>query len=611
MEHLKKPNLKDVTVTGGMWEQKDRLNRETSIYSVYDRFSDTGRFSAIINGWHEGMEHKPHIYWDSDVAKWLEGAAYIIAKHPDARLEAMCDETIEAIAKRQDADGYFNSYFQQCEPDAKFTRRVDHEMYCCGHFIEAAAAYAEATGKTLLLDVVKKYVDLIEKVFIKEKSAPFFTPGHEEIELALVRLYEYTNDKKYLEMSKYFIDERGRNKEDNYEWNTEYALQDYAPVRDMTTAEGHSVRACYLYSAMTDEAREYSDDEMLSACEKIFDSIIYKRMYITGGIGSTYQSEAFTLDYDLPDKTAYTETCAAISLAFFSERMSRTILNSKYADTFERALYNGILSGVSLDGKRFFYCNPLKVIPRLHYRNKCMTKPHREFQPYERVEVFDCSCCPPNINRFISSLGRYIYACDETKVVLNQFIENEAEFDGVKISVKTDYPMSGAVKINASGMGDKKLLVRIPAWCETFNVNKNYELKDGYAYFSSDNGSIELSIEFDMPVTFVEADPRVEECAGKIAVCRGPVVYCAESCDNGENLSALALDILNPQFGIENNDEFENTITVNGFRNTHGENMLYSKLGSGEKTNVRIKMIPFHAFANRGGSEMFVWMNKQ
>ena len=555
MEHLRKPNLKDVTVTGGMWEQKDRLNRETSIYSVYDRFSDTGRFSAIINGWHEGMEHKPHIYWDSDVAKWLEGAAYIIAKHPDARLEAMCDETIEAIAKRQDADGYFNSYFQQCEPDAKFTRRVDHEMYCC--------------------------------------------------ELALVRLYEYTNDKKYLEMSKYFIDERGRNKEDNYEWNTEYALQDYAPVRDMTTAEGHSVRACYLYSAMTDEAREYSDDEMLSACEKIFDSIIYKRMYITGGIGSTYQSEAFTLDYDLPDKTAYTETCAAISLAFFSERMSRTILNSKYADTFERALYNGILSGVSLDGKRFFYCNPLKVIPRLHYRNKCMTKPHREFQPYERVEVFDCSCCPPNINRFISSLGRYIYACDETKVVLNQFIENEAEFDGVKISVKTDYPMSGAVKINASGMGDKKLLVRIPAWCETFNVNKNYELKDGYAYFSSDNGSIELSIEFDMPVTFVEADPRVEECAGKIAVCRGPVVYCAESCDNGENLSALALDILNPQFGIENNDEFENTITVNGFRNTH------SKLGSGEKTNVRIKMIPFHAFANRGGSEMFVWMNKQ
>ena len=212
MEHLKKPNLKDVTVTGGMWEQKDRLNRETSIYSVYDRFSDTGRFSAIINGWHEGMEHKPHIYWDSDVAKWLEGAAYIIAKHPDKKLEAMCDETIEAIAKRQDADGYFNSYFQQCEPEAKFTRRVDHEMYCCGHFIEAAVAYAEATSKTLLLDVVKKYVDLIEKVFINEKSAPFYTPGHEEIELALVRLYEYTNDKKYLEMSKYFIETRGRNK---------------------------------------------------------------------------------------------------------------------------------------------------------------------------------------------------------------------------------------------------------------------------------------------------------------------------------------------------------------------------------------------------------------
>lgn len=611
MEHLKKAELKDVTVTGGIWEQKDRLNRQTSIYSVYDRFSDTGRFSAIINGWHEGMEHKPHIFWDSDIAKWLEGAAYILEKHSDKKLEAMCDETINAIAKRQDANGYFNSYFQQCEPEAEFTRRVDHEIYCCGHLIEAAIAYAGATGKTTLLDVVKKYVDLIEKIFIKEKSAPFYTPGHEEIELALVRLYEYTKDKKYLEMSKYFIDARGRNKEDGYEWNTDYALQDYAGVREMTTAEGHCVRACYLYSAMTDEAREYSDDEMLSACKKIFDNIIYKRMYITGGIGSTYQSEAFTSDYDLPDKTAYTETCAAISLAFFAERMSRTVLDSKYADTFERAMYNGILSGVSLDGKRFFYCNPLKVIPRLHRRNKCMTNPHREFQPYERVEVFDCSCCPPNINRFISSLSEYIYAYDENKVVLNQFIENEAKFDGVKINVKTDYPHSGRVIINASNMGEKKLLVRIPAWCETFNVNKNYELKDGYAYFTADNGEIKLDITFDMSINFVEADPRVEECAGKVAVCRGPVVYCAESCDNGENLSALELDTADPQFKTEENGEFINAVTVNGFRNSHEENKLYSKLGSGKKTRVRIKMIPYYAFANRGEGEMFVWMNKQ
>lgn len=611
MYNLKSPSLSDVTVTGGYWAQRDKINREVSIYSVYNRFSDTGRFSAIENGWHEGMDYTPHIYWDSDVAKWIEGAAYIIKKHPDKKLEEICDRTIAAISARQRQDGYFNSYFLSCEPDAIFTRRVDHELYCLGHFIEAGIAYEDATGKTELIDAMIKYTLLVEKVFITEHSAPYYTPGHEEIELALVKLYHYTQDKKYLDMSRYFIEERGKHPEDkSYEWNTAYALQDHMPVRQMETAEGHCVRACYLFSAMADEAREYDDEEMLAVCRTLFDSITKKRMYVTGGIGSTAQSEAFTLDYDLPNKGAYSETCAAISLAFFAHRMALCELDGKYGDIFELALYNAISAGVSIDGKRFYYSDPIEIAPRLHTRNKCMTEPHREFPEFRRAEVFSCSCCPPNINRFISSLAEYIYAYSPDLIAINQFITSKAKIGDTKISIKTDYPSSGVINISADCLAGRRIAVRIPSWCRSFKISAPYTLKNGYAYIEAD-GDISLTIELDMPVRLVSANENTESCAGKLAVMRGPVVYCMESTDNSSPLAAYELDAENFAPQVHESSEFINTVSVAGYKKQTNPAALYNDISDISYESVRLNLIPYYAIENRGDSEMKIWLPKK
>jgi len=610
MEHLKTPSLSDATVTGGYWAQRDKINREVSIYSVYDRFSDTGRFSAIENGWKEGEPNKPHIFWDSDVAKWIEGAAYIIKKHPDKKLEEICDRTIAAIVRRQDSDGYFNSYFQTCEPEAKFTRRVDHELYCLGHFIEAGVAYADATGKTRLIDAMIKYTSLVEKVFITDRSAAYYTPGHEEIELALIKLWHYTSDRKYLEMSRYFLDERGKHPEDvSYEWNTAYALQDHAPVRQMDTAEGHCVRACYLYSAMADEAREYSDEEMLSACKKLFDNITEKRMYVTGGIGSTAQSEAFTLDYDLPNKSAYSETCAAISLAFFAHRMGLCELDGKYGDIFELALYNAISAGVSLDGRRFYYSDPLEISPRLHTRNKSMKEPRREFPEFRRAEVFSCSCCPPNINRFVSSLAQYVYAYSDGVIAVNQFITSSADIGNTRISIETDYPVSGKIKITAENIGGRKLLIRIPAWCKKFTLSAPYTIKNGYAHVDCGDNA-EVTLDLDMSVRLICANEHAEACSGKTAVMRGPVVYCMESVDNPSPVWAYEIDAEDPAPQVHNSAEFINTVSVNGYKKSTAEKTLYCDLSDVKYEKVRLNLIPYCGMENRGDSEMIVWIAK-
>lgn len=611
MQNLKPLTLSDATVTGGYWAQRDKINREVSIYSVYNRFSDTGRFAAIENGWHEGMDYTPHIYWDSDVAKWIEGAAYIIKKHPDNKLEEICDRTISAISARQREDGYFNSYFLSCEPDAIFTRRVDHELYCLGHFIEAGIAYADATGKTELIDSMIKYTNLVEKVFITEHSAPYYTPGHEEIELALVKLYHYTGDRKYLDMSKYFIEERGKHPdEDNYEWNTAYAIQDHAPVRQMDTAEGHCVRACYLFSAMADEAREYDDEEMLSVCKKLFDNITQRRMYITGGIGSTAQSEAFTLDYDLPNKGAYSETCAAISLAFFAHRMGLCELDGRYGDIFELALYNAISAGVSVDGKRFYYSDPIEIAPRLHGRNKCMKEPRREFPEFRRAEVFSCSCCPPNINRFVSSLAGYIYTYSDSLIAVNQFITSNAKLGDTEISIQTDYPASGIIKITAARLAGRQLAVRLPAWCGSFKLNAPYTVKNGYAYLETADEA-QITLELDMPVRLVGANENAEACSGKLAVMRGPVVYCMESTDNPSPLAAYELDADNPMPQVHESDVFINTISVAGFKKHTDARSLYSDISSISYDSVRLKLIPYCDIENRGDCEMKIWLPKK
>lgn len=596
---------------GGFWKNRFDINKKATIPTVYDRFSDTGRFDAFKFEWKEGDPKQPHIFWDSDIAKWIEAVAYAITKCPDKELEAVVDGVVDLIEKNQDENGYFNIYFTVCEPENRFTNRMAHELYCAGHLTEAAIAYYNATGKDKFLKLMQKYLDHIETVFIKEDSAQFSTPGHEEIELALVKLYDLTGNKKYLEMSRHFVDTRGTSKKDEespYYISHAYD-QSHMPVREMTDATGHSVRAVYLYSAMADLALRLNDKALFDACRRLFESIAYRQMYITGGIGSTSYGERFTEDYDLPNDVAYSETCASIGLALFARRMSLLDPDSLYADIAETAIYNCALAGVSLDGKAFFYVNPLEInLERArknkeHYQqNKC------GFAITQRIEVFDCSCCPPNIARFIASIGDFLYTFNNNTVYVHHYMDSQAEFDGIKIRQSTKYPNNGKIKISVDGMGGRKLALRIPAWCENFTVNgKKFEgeSKKGYIFVDVSDEE-EITLDLEMKCRLAAANPAVEADIGRVALCRGPIVYCAERIDNGTALNNLSVSAdLNAEI------EFDETmqaykIETDGFEDGTFEG-LYRTYTPDFKPR-RIKFIPYFAFANRGESDMLIWM---
>ncbi|PWL50668.1 MAG: hypothetical protein DBY36_06145 [Clostridiales bacterium] len=598
-----------VEISGGFWKKRQELVRRVTIRAVYDRFCDTGRLEAFRFSWREGEKNRPHIFWDSDVAKWIESAAYLIQKGPEPELERIVDGLVEEIETHQWPDGYFNIYFTVCEPQSRFQRRTDHELYCAGHLIEAAVAYYQATGKDRFLRCMCRYADLIERVFMKERSAAFVTPGHEEIELALVRLYEATGEARYLALSKFFIDMRGCCEEDEYEFAGHSYSQSHLPVREQKTAEGHAVRAGYLYSGMADIARMCGDAELKDACEALFRNITERRMYITGATGSSAVGEAFTIDYDLPNLTAYAESCASIALAFFSERMQRLENDARYADVIERILYNGLLSSISLDGKSFFYENPLEINPRLIGRDSSIRRGGSRYPITQRLEVFDCSCCPPNITRFIASLGGLLYTADEERICCHQFMESAAAFEHngkpVRIVQETDYPRSGAVRIRYFGERTR-LAVRIPPWCRPAYPGA---LDRGYAVFKVVDGS-EISLSFDMRPRIVEAHPMVSENAGRVAVMRGPVVYCMEGVDNGANLRAVRL-AADPGFAEEYDETFGTVLYARAFRAAAAdENALYGETPA-RREAFTARLIPYHTFANRGETEMLVWMMRE
>ncbi len=589
-------------ITSGFWEKKQRLVRDVSLKAVYDRFSETGRFRAFDFSWKEGEPDRPHIFWDSDVAKWLESAAYVLNGEKNPEIEAVCDSIIEKIAAHQEKNGYFNIYFTVVEPEARFTRRTDHELYCAGHLIEAAVEYYKVTGKKLFLDCMCKYADYIEKIFKIKGNKYFSTPGHEEIELALVKLHDITGEMRYLELAKFFIDKRGCEEEANYGWAQASYNQSHLPCREQKTAEGHSVRAVYLYSGMADIAYKYGDEALKQACRDLFENIINKRMYITGGIGSTRVGEAFTIDYDLPPATAYTESCASIGLALFARRMQLLYTDSVYAEIIEKIIYNGFLSSISLDGKSFFYENPLEILPELH---KVRGEIH--YPSSRRSEVFDCSCCPPNITRFMASVADFLYTADDENntVYLHQFMNSDTKFilcdKEVKISQKTSYPENGIVKINYSGP-EAVLAVRIPSWSNRYEAFKN---PDGYAYFNVFDG-FEFEFDFAPQVRFIEADPRVTGCENRCAVSYGPVIYCMEGIDNISPLRDIRLDSDIPCEFEYNNSLDVQTLCFTAYRRKFETNKLYS-LNKLPLETIKARMIPYYSFANRDYSEMVVW----
>lgn len=588
-------------ITGGFWKNVQDKNKSITINAVYERFKDTGRIEAMACKWKEGDDKKPHIFWDSDVAKWIEGAAYIIAKNPNAELEARVEAIIEDIENAQLEDGYYNIYYICVEPNNRLTARGDHELYCLGHLIEAAIAYYYATGRNRLLKVVERYVDFVYRVFVEEDSAKFTTPGHEEIELALLRLYKTTGSEKALKLCGHFLDVRGTKKDRGH--NFLNSDQSKYPVRTLKSAEGHSVRALYLYSAMVDYAYIQNDKEMLEACHRLYDDIVNKKMYITGGVGSTRYNEAFTVPYDLPNSRAYTETCAAISLMFFCQRLLENESKAEYADVIERVMYNGMLSGLSLSGDAFFYSNPLEI--SLIDRVKHTADPNcaEPFPLAERIRIFECSCCAPNLNRVLPSLERYFYHKVGNTVYVDQFGDSEYSSNGIKVVQSTSYPLNGKIKFKFENV--ERVAIRIPAWCENASISSSYIMENGYAVIDSPH---ELNVEFEIAPVLYSANKNVNDDAGRVALMLGPVVYCAERVDNDVNLHSLCINEKELSAELEYNSDFNlNALTVNGYAE-ETPNTLYSKASERSYTPVRIRMIPFYAFANRGASDMLVWL---
>lgn len=594
----------DVKITGGYWRARQDINCSVTLKAVYDRFNETGRFEALKCDLRDGDTNIPHIFWDSDVAKWIEGASYILHSEKNDQAVEIIENAIDLIIKNSDENGYFNSHFLVAEKENRFRLRECHELYCAGHLIEAAVAYYELTGKDRFLNAVKKYADYIERAFKIDNTAAFITPGHPEIELALVRLYKATGEKRYIELAKYFIDKRGNCDEPGIytDWANEYYSQDEIPVRERKTAEGHCVRALYLMCAAADIAYIYKDNDLKTACERFFDSIVNKRMYITGGVGSSNMGESFTIDYDLPNRTAYAETCAAISLAMFAERMLKFGADSRYSDIIERTMYNGIMSGISLDGKSFFYENPLEIDPDFNNINTS-TKVKERFPITQRVEVFDCSCCPPNIMRFVASISGLIYGFDDNTVYINQYMNSEGDVNGIKISQKTDYPNNGKITVRCNS-NKKQIAFRIPCWCKSFNINKKYSIKNGYAYVDLDSEE-NIELELDMPVRIISANRRIHSDAGRIAVMRGPVVYCAEGIDNGADIKSIALPA-ESVFELAESEFLLPILKTEAYRPFESDSLYYEAVDDYEK--IPLTLIPYYAFANRGESEMQVWL---
>ena len=625
--------LKKVTVDAGFWASRLTTNRQVTLPIEYEQCKETGRIDAWKLDWQEGMPNKPQLFWDSDVAKWLEAVAYSLTSHPDRKLEELADNVIDMIEKAQQPDGYLNVFFIVLHPKERWNNlRDQHELYCAGNLIEAAVAYYEATGKRKLLEVLCRCADCIDQLFGPGKDRKRGYPGHEEIELALVKLYRATGEKRYLKLAEFFVNERGRQphyfdieakargeKAEQYWAGTHAYNQAHLPVREQAEVVGHAVRAMYLYSGMADVAAETGDQALLDACKRLWHNLTEKRLHITGGIGPTHANEGFTFDYDLPNEDAYLETCAAIGLVFWAHRMLQLEPDARYADVMERALYNGTISGVSLDGERFFYGNPLASYPGVDGNGRFAGKDYH----YRRSEWFGCACCPPNILRLLASLPGYIYSQSRDEAWVHLYAGGRAELEvaGQKVELiqQTEYPWKEKVNItlNLEKPARFTLALRIPGWCRAATLEVNgkalkTEAHNGYAKIEREwqtGDKVELNLP--MPVLRLEAHPKVRQNAGRVALQRGPLVYCLEEVDNGKDLHDLVLPA-ETELRAEHDPKLLGGVTVitgEAKRREHSgwPGQLYRPAGTKHKA-VPFKAIPYFLWANRDPGEMIVWL---
>lgn len=621
---MKSLKLDQVKIQDKFWTRLIRINRDHTIPYQYKQCKDTGRIDSFKL---EKDPGKHHIFWDSDVAKLIEAASYSLAVKYNAKLDNLLDELIKLIVSAQRNDGYLNSYYNSVELDKRWTNlRDNHELYCAGHLIEAAVAHFESTGKRTLLNAVCKYVDYIDTVFGRQPGKKRGYCGHPEIELALVKLYRITGNKKYLDLSYYFVDERGhiphyydieakeRGEDPKTFWakNYEYC-QAHIPLIEQKEVVGHAVRAMYIYSAMADLAFELGDNKLRHACETLWNDLVSTKMYITGGIGCSRNNEGFTTAYDLPNETAYAETCAAIGLVMFAHRMAHLTKESKYIDVLEQALYNGVISGISFDGKKYFYENPLASKGNHH-----------------RQEWFGCACCPPNLSRLIASLGKYIYSQDNSDIYVHLYISGSATFfinnSKVVMYQQSNYPWDGKIKLYFSFDQPQKftLKLRIPGWCKKYSLKinrktqKNLKNDKGYICITKTwliQDKIELVLS--MPVERIVANLNVISNIGRVALKKGPIVYCLEGVDNPVPLERIVLPKKVTIYEKFDKTLFNGVITLkaNAFAivDTLKSDRLYRVLKDNEYIlkKVNIKLIPYAFWDNRGPGEMLVWIRQE
>ena len=619
-----------VRITDAFWSPRQRLMTDVTIpymeRILRDEVEGAEKSNAITNfqmaagdvtGEFYGM-----VFQDSDVYKWLEAAAYSLQLKSDPALEKRVDEVVSLIGRCQQADGYINTYFTVKEKENRWKNLLEcHELYCAGHLIEAAVALHEAAGKDELFRIAIRFADHICEKFMHEDGIP----GRQEIEIALMRLYHATKDEKYKRMAVRFLDLRGLDSE----WfkkntpphpETHYGGYDIdpidaaynqsdVPVRKQTVARGHAVRQMYMLTAMADAAGEIGDGEMISACDRMFENITQRQMYITGAVGSTPVHESFTVDYDLPSDRCYGETCASVAMAFFAHNMLSVKNDGKYADLLELELYNAALSGMQLDGKRFFYVNPLSVDVRV----SGIAAGYEHVLP-QRPKWHACACCPPNLARLIASLGKYLLSEDETTLYSHLLIGCEAETKFGNIKIESKYPWEGSAKYSISRSAVFTLAVHVPYHAENFTVcingkKEEYPIMDGYCYIDRAwNAGDQANVSFDMPVKRMHADVRVRDAAGKTAIKRGPLVYCVESADNGIDLSALILPS-NASIEVKHSSAFQGMIEleVEGMAQAASEE-LYSEHTSLSPCTLRL--IPYFAWGNREKGNMQVWIRE-
>lgn len=586
LKMIEQIDFSHVKINDNFWSPRLSKHVSATLPVCIDQIENqTGRIRNFENAAKGEGEHSGIFFDDSDVYKASEGMAYSLINNPDPELEKKADEWIDKFAAAQQPDGYINTFYTLTGLDKRWTNMDKHEMYCAGHMIEAGVAYYQATGKRKLLDVCIRMTDHMMSQFGPGKR--HWVPGHEEIELALVKLYQTTQEQKYLDFAYWLLEERGHGHGtmgDEGKWDPVY-YQDIVPVRRLTDISGHAVRCMYLYCGMADVAALKNDTGYIAAIDRLWDDVVHRNMYITGGIGSSRDNEGFTEDYDLPNLDAYCETCASVGMVLWNQRMNQLTGDSKYIDVLERSLYNGALAGISLGGDRFFYVNPLESKGDHH-----------------RQEWYGCACCPSQLSRFLPSIGNYIYASSDDALWVNLYIGNTGQIrigeTDILLTQETDYPWDGSVKltISTSQPLEKEIRLRIPNWCKTYDLSINGKRinvseEKGYAVIKDWKSQDVIALDMDMPVEIVAADPHVKENFGKRVIQRGPLVYCMEEIDNPEYFDQIQLS---PSTTFQT--AFVSDI-LNGIKTI--------------KTNGRAQsatFIPYYAWDNRKAGKMRVWI---